>query len=122
MVTRDVFKIPVLQERKRIPMRVIRALVNHIVNNFSPDEIILFGSYAYGKPTPWSDVDLLVIMETPKGELETSLDIVDSLPPILFSLDILARDRQTIEQRNTIGDPFMREITSKGKILYARNR
>lgn len=121
MVTQDVFKIPVLQERKRIPMRVIHALVKHIVNNFSPDEIILFGSYAYGKPTPWSDVDLLIIMDTPKGELETSLDIVDSLPPTLFSLDILARDRQTIERRNTMGDTFMREITSKGKILYARN-
>jgi predicted nucleotidyltransferase len=121
MVTQEVFKIPVLKERKRVPMRVIHALVNHIVNNFSPDEIILFGSYAYGKPTPWSDVDLLIIMETPKGELETSLDIVDSLPPTMFSLDILARDRQTIEHRNTMGDTFMREITSKGKILYARN-
>ncbi len=84
MVTQEAFKIPVLKERKRIPMRVIHALVKHIVNNFSPDEIILFGSYAYGKPTPWSDVDLLIIMETPKGELETSLDIIDSLSPTMF--------------------------------------
>jgi uncharacterized protein len=122
MVTQEDFIIPVFKERKRIPVRVIHALVNHIVNNFSPDEIILFGSYAYGKPTAWSDVDLLVVMETPKGELETSLDIINSLPPTLFSLDILARDRQTIEQRNLMGDTFMREITSKGKILYARNR
>jgi len=36
-----------------------------------PSKIILFGSHAYGKPTAWSDVDLLVVMETPKGELET---------------------------------------------------
>ena len=49
-----------------------------------PEKIILFGSYAYGKPTPWSDVDLLIIMETPKGELETSLDIIDSLSPTMF--------------------------------------
>jgi len=121
MDSRAVFGIPVLKERKRIPMRVIHALVDHIVKNFSPEKIVLFGSYAYGKPTPWSDVDLLVVMETPKGELETALEIVDSLPPTLFSLDILARDRQTIELRNSMGDSFMREITSKGKILYARN-
>ena len=121
MGTQDVFKIPALKDRKRIPRRVIRALVTHIVENFFPDEIILFGSYAYGKPSPWSDIDLLVIMETPKGELETSLDIVDSLPATLFSLDILARDRQTIEQRKAMGDAFMREITSKGKTLYACN-
>ena len=121
MDSQAVFNIPVLKERKRIPMRVIHALVDHIVKNFSPEEIVLFGSYAYGKPTPWSDIDLLVVMETPKGELETALEIVDSLPPTLFSLDILARDRQTIEQRNLMGDSFMREIISKGKILYARN-
>ncbi|MEI8132211.1 MAG: nucleotidyltransferase domain-containing protein, partial [Leptolinea sp.] len=112
MVARAGFKIPPLNERKRIPLRVIRSLVNHIVTNFSPDEVILFGSYAYGNPTPWSDIDLLVIMETPKGELETSLEIVDSFPSTLFSLDILARDRQTINYRKAIGDSFMREITS----------
>ena len=121
MVALVSFQIPPLKERKRIPMRVIRAVANQIANNFSPDEIILFGSYAYGKPTPWSDVDLLVIMETPKGELETSLEIVESLPPTLFSLDILARDRRTIDHRKAMGDAFMREITSKGKMLYARN-
>jgi predicted nucleotidyltransferase len=122
MVTQDVFKVPPINQRKRIPMRVIRALANQIARKFSPDEIILFGSYAYGKPSPWSDVDLLVVMDTPRGELETSLEIVESLPPILFSLDILARNRQAIDQRTAMGDPFMREITSKGKMLYARNR
>ena len=122
MVTQATFKIPPLKERKRIPLRVIRALVNHIAEKFSPDEIILFGSYAYGKPTPWSDVDLLVIMATPRGELETTLEIVDSLPPTLFSIDILARDRQTIEQRKAMGDAFMHEIINKGKTLYARPR
>jgi len=49
-------------------MHAIRAVVRHIAGRFSPEAIILFGSYAYGKPTPWSDVDLLVVMETPKGE------------------------------------------------------
>jgi predicted nucleotidyltransferase len=120
MVIPAAFRIPPLRERKRIPLRVIRAVVKLIANKFSPDEIILFGSYAYGKPTPWSDVDLLVVMETPKGELETSLEIIESLPPTLFSLDILARSRQVIDDRKALGDAFMREITSKGKRLYAR--
>lgn len=101
-------------------MRVIRALVRHIAGQFSPEAIILFGSYAYGKPTPWSDVDLLVVMETPKGELETAMEIIESLPPTLFSVDILARDPKTIDHRKALGDAFMREITSKGQTLYAR--
>jgi predicted nucleotidyltransferase len=122
MITQATFQIPPIQERKRIPLRVIRAVVRHIVGRFSPEEIILFGSYAYGKPTPWSDVDLLVIMETPKGELETAMEIIESLPATLFSVDILARSQKTIDHRKALGDVFMREITSKGKTLYARPR
>jgi uncharacterized protein len=44
-------------------MRTIRALANHIAEKFDPEEIILFGSHAYGKPDASSDVDFLVIME-----------------------------------------------------------
>ena len=122
MITQAAFQIPPIQERKRIPSRVIRAVVRHIVGRFSPEEIILFGSYAYGKPTPWSDVDLLVVMETPKGELETAMEIIESLPATLFSVDILARSQKTIDHRKALGDVFMKEITSKGKTLYARPR
>ena len=102
-------------------MRVIRALVKEIAKQFSPEEIILFGSYAYGKPTRYIDIDLLVVMETPKGEVETSLEIAASLPSTFFSLDILARNRQKIIQREKMGDQLMIEIMCKGKMLYARD-
>ena len=44
------------------------------------------------------------------------------LPATLFSVDILARSQKTIDRRKALGDVFMREITSKGKTLYARPR
>lgn len=121
MIIETAFQVPPLKERKRIPMRTIRALVKHIAEKFNPEKIILFGSHAYGKPTAWSDVDLLVVMETPKGELETIMEIVRSLPPILFSVDILARSSNTIKKREMMGDQFMKEIIVKGRILYARD-
>ena len=101
-------------------MKTIRAIVNHIAEKFDPEQIILFGSHAYGKPTAWSDVDLLVVMETPKGEMETILEIVDSLPEILISVDVLAHSRKVIEKRQLLGDQFMDDIVKKGKVLYAR--
>ncbi len=101
-------------------MRTIRALAKIIVEKFDPDEIILFGSHAYGKPHPWSDVDLLVVMDTPKGEVKTIVEISDSLPPLPFSVDIVARSRAAINKRRNAGDFFLREITQKGKVLYAR--
>lgn len=102
-------------------MKTIRAIAKHIAEKFDPEQIILFGSHAYGKPTAWSDVDLLVVMETPKGELETSLEIGRTLPDITFGVDIVVRSRKVIEKRKKLGDWFLIDITKKGKILYERS-
>jgi predicted nucleotidyltransferase len=110
------------REKKRLSMKVIDTVVDHIVTHFNPEKIILFGSYAYGNPKPESDVDLLVIMETPKGELETSVAIMKSLPPHGFGIDILARSSNVIAKRQAQGDWFLIEVISKGKILYERDR
>ncbi len=113
---------PKVVQRVRIPMRTIRALTKLIVEKFDPDEIILFGSHAYGKPHAWSDLDLLIVMSTPKGEVKTIMEISDSLPALPFSVDIIARSKSVIEKRKKAGDFFLREITEKGKVLYARDR
>ncbi len=122
MATPNVFQVPPLNKRKRIPMKTIRALANHIAKKFNPEEIILFGSHAYGKPTAWSDVDLLVVMDTPKGEeFEKSLEIRDTLPSLNFGLDVVVRSRKVIERRKKLGDWFLVDITEKGKTLYERS-
>ena len=118
MAAPSVFSPPL---NRTVPRKTIRAVVKHIAEKFQPEEIILFGSYAYGKPQTSSDVDLLVVMETPKGELKTSLEILQSLPRITFSIDILARSRSTVRKRREMGDRFMKEIIAKGKVLYARD-
>lgn len=106
---------------KRIPMRTIRSLAKAIAKKFDPDEIILFGSHAYGKPNAWSDVDFLVVMETPKGEVETIFEVSKSLPRLDFRVDVIVRSRTVINRRKKAGDFFLREITKKGKVLYARS-
>jgi predicted nucleotidyltransferase len=121
MTTPSVFAVPPLNKRRRIPMRTIRALAKHIVKKFDPDEIILFGSHAYGKPTAWSDVDLLVVMDVPDGdEMDAILKVGRSLPRTVFKVDVLVRSRKTLEERKKLGDWFLREITTKGKVLYAK--
>jgi predicted nucleotidyltransferase len=120
MTTHSAFQIPPMEKRSRIPMRTIRAIVNHIGEKFNPEKIILFGSHAYGHPKAWSDVDLLVVMDTPKGELETSLEIANTLPILAFHVDILVRSHKILETRKQLGDWFLIEITEKGKVLYER--
>ncbi|MFV9503604.1 MAG: nucleotidyltransferase domain-containing protein [Oscillochloridaceae bacterium umkhey_bin13] len=43
-----------------VPSEQIQALADQIAAAFQPEQIILFGSYAYGTPGRHSDVDLLV--------------------------------------------------------------
>lgn len=121
MVVQSTFPTQDVSGRTRIPMRTIRALVKIIAEKFDPEEIILFGSHAYGRPHAWSDVDLLVVMDTPKGEVKTIFEISDFLPPLPFRVDIIARSRAVINKRVNAGDFFLREITQKGKVLYARS-
>jgi uncharacterized protein len=120
MVTQSEFQVPKSKRGARIPMRTIRALANHIAEKFDPEEIILFGSHAYGNPADGSDVDLLIVMDTPKGEMDAILEVADALPDLSFSVDIVVRSRKVLEKRKKLGDWFLREITSKGKVLYER--
>ena len=101
-------------------MTAIQAVADLIANQFSPAQIILFGSHAYGSPQPWSDVDLLVIMESEKHPVEVSQEILQALPPFLFSVEILVRSPETIQRRQQMGDPFLIEIMERGKVLYER--
>jgi hypothetical protein len=43
-----------------IPMAAIRRHARRIAEKFDPEKIILFGSYAYGRPHEWRDVDIFL--------------------------------------------------------------
>ena len=114
------FQVPPRSPASRIPMKTIRGIAQHIAEQFNPEQIILFGSHAYGRPTAESDVDLLVVMDKPVDEMETMVEIAKSLPILTFGVDVIVRSRKTLERRKKLGDWFLREVTQKGKVLYER--
>jgi len=118
--TRKAAKIANVNERRRIPMRAIHAVVKQIAENFHPEKIILFGSYAYGKPRPESDVDLLVVMESPLRNREQAAQIARAID-YHFGLDLLVRSPQQVNERLALGDFFLQEVIERGKVLYARS-
>lgn len=98
------------------------AAVERIVQELQPEKIILFGSYAYGTPSPGSDVDLLVIMETEESSKERSWAVSRLLIPRPFPVDILVRTPQEIQRALAKGDFFIREIIAQGRVLYERHK
>jgi len=110
--------VPNVNERDQIPMEAIQAVVDHIVQTFEPEQVMLFGSYAAGRPQPGSDVDLLVILDTDDPR-QTQRDMALSFQAP-FGLDILVRTPREITDRIRAGDAFLRNIIAKGKILYEK--
>ena len=96
------------------------AAVQRIVENLHPVKIILFGSYAYGVPTPDSDVDLLVVMDTSLSSRQQRLEISRVLSPRPFPMDILVRTPKDLAERLKLGDSFLEDIISRGKVVYER--
>src|ERR1700704_4935702 len=99
-----------------VPMAAIRRYVRRIAERFQPDKIILFGSYAYGKPHEESDVDLLVIMRT-RNVIDQSI-LISLAFDQLFSFDLIVRTPWQIERGLKDDNWFLREIIEKGKVLY----
>lgn len=103
--------------RKRVPMKAIQQVVQQIVQKFHPKKVILFGSHAYGKPHTESDVDLLVIMETDVTGAQQAVQILRSID-LNFGVDLIVYTPQRFAQRLEWGDSFLREIQSRGRVLY----
>jgi predicted nucleotidyltransferase len=101
----------------RITRRAIREFAHRIAERFPVQKIVLFGSHAYGRPTPDSDVDLLVVMPTRRREVDQAAEIRLAFDAP-FPLDLLVRRPETVASRVSEGDCFLREITTRGVVLY----
>jgi predicted nucleotidyltransferase len=104
---------------KLIPRDVIRDYARQIAEQFHPEKIILFGSYAYGTPHADSDVDILVVMPA-RNQIDQAVKIhLAFLPP--FPLDLIVRTPKSMKWRLEEGESFLTEVVSKGKVLYEKD-
>lgn len=103
-----------------IPMRVIRRFARRVAEQFHPDKIILFGSYAYGTPHEDSDVDILVVMSC-RNQLDQAVKIDLACDPP-FPLDLIVRTPYNLGWRLAERESFTTEIVTQGKVLYEKKR
>ena len=99
-----------------IPLSAIRRFARQIAERFHPDKIILFGSYAYGRPHNESDVDLLVIM--PAYDVIGKESRIASALDQPFASDIIVRTPEQVERGLKRNNWFLREVIEKGKVVY----
>jgi len=103
--------------KNTVTLKDIREIVQQIVERFRPQKVILFGSYAQGKPSQDSDVDLLVVMETSEQTLHAAARISAAIDHP-FPLDILVFRPSELKASLERKGVFATEVVAKGVVLY----
>jgi len=90
-----------------------------LVEQFHPEQVILFGSYAYGEPNQDSDVDLLVVKELQAPQLEEAVAIrkawrATRRSGVSLPFDVLLESPQSHRARIKDGAGFYNTITRCG--------
>ena len=103
---------------EKITQQKIKKICQVIAEKFKPEKIILFGSFAWGRPTFDSDVDLLIIKKTKKDFIQTQMKvrrIINGELPV----DILVKTPAELEKRLRLRDFFFEDVIKKGEVVYA---
>ncbi|MEK7384416.1 MAG: nucleotidyltransferase domain-containing protein [Elusimicrobiota bacterium] len=96
-------------------------MVDRIVRGFSPEQVILFGSYARGEAGPDSDVDLLVVLPRIEGSRRKKcVDIRVALHGMGLAKDIIILTPEELAAERTIPGTIGRAVEREGRTLYER--
>jgi len=90
------------------------------LKSYKPDKVILFGSYAWGKPSKDSDIDLLIIKNTKQDPYQRIPEIRKKLNNFDFAFDILVLTPKELNKNLMANNFFFQDIVDKGKVLYEK--
>lgn len=112
----------VLEDRK-FPLHLIagklRPFLRVLQDQFHPERVVVFGSYAYGTPDQDSDVDLLVVKPIEQSRLKDKIAIRSAWWPLLresgpISFDLMLAEPKECESGATGEGSYLGKILEKG--------
>jgi predicted nucleotidyltransferase len=102
---------------------LMREITQRLVETFQPEQVILFGSHAWGSPTPDSDIDLMVIVSdsdhTPYQQAVIGHRCLSGLG---IAKDIVVRTRAEFDFWQTARASLEYKVAHQGKVLYDRRQ
>ena len=104
---------------KTIPIELLQKITRRLVVEFEPEQIILFGSHAWGIPDDDSDVDLLVITaDSHDRPAQRSTRAYRSLRGLMVPTHILVKTRAEFDRYRHVRASLENEAMERGKALY----
>ncbi|MBM3334895.1 nucleotidyltransferase domain-containing protein [Candidatus Sumerlaeota bacterium] len=116
----ETVSLPAQRTGDLIPRETIDGVISAIVENFSPEQIVLFGSYASDEPTPDSDLDLLVVMHTDLPRHKRAVPMHLLFRPVPCSMDILVYTPAEVAEWKGTVNHIITEAFRQGRIVYER--
>lgn len=103
-----------------IETKQISDIVYRIANNYNPDKIILFGSYAHGNYNDNSDLDFILVKETNAPKHKRGLEVRRLFYGLPIPMDF--KIYTSSEFSNELSNPysFLSSAIKGSKLLYER--
>jgi len=98
----------------------LQRLLAKLLQNLTPEKVVVFGSYADGTATAQSDIDLLVIWDSNLARDQRQEAISRALRPRKTPIDVLAYTPAEVKQCLSRPHSFVQQILETGKVLYER--
>jgi uncharacterized protein len=99
----------------------INEIVKRITFFCNPEKIILFGSYAYGQPTPDSDLDIMIVMDTEEKPHKRAVPLRKLLRDISVPKDIIVKTPDEFERYKDVIGTIIFPAAHHGKVIYERS-
>ena len=98
---------------------LLSKIEQRLVAALEPEQIILFGSYAYGEPTEDSDIDLLVIVSrSDEPRYRRSRIAYKALRGIGVPKDILVMTRTEVDRKAELSSSLVSQALERGRVIY----
>lgn len=108
---------------KTVDDSVLHEITRRLVAQFQPEQIVLFGSQAWGVPTSGSDVDLMVIVsQSDLTDYERSVLGHRCLSGLDVAKDVLVKTRAEFDFFRDVRASLEYKIAHQGKVLYDRRQ
>ncbi len=103
-----------------VSRETIEAIVQAIGENFRPEKILVFGSYAWGGATSDSDLDLLIVMDTDLPKHKRAVPMRLLFKPAPCAMDILVYTPEEVARWDGTPNHLITEVMRRGKTVYER--
>jgi len=100
---------------------LLKEITRRLVEQFQPEQIILFGSHVWGMPTAGSDIDLMVIVtQSTLPDYERSVQGHRCLVGLNVAKDVIVKTRAEFDFFRNVRASLEYKIAHQGKVLYDR--